>query len=248
MAFVSKALVGGIAGVVALLGASGAALAGGDVGKPAISANWSGIYVGASAGYGWGESTMDFRPSGFGNVGSPSIDGPVMGLHAGIQHQSGRIVGGLDVTLLKSGISGSSPDFFPTNEITTAIDRLLMINAKLGVTMDNSLFYITGGFANGAVSSRLHLIADPSTFVFSHETMNGWNLGAGIEYRISNTVVAGIEYRHIDLGSVRADGFNTLGFTPSQVAHDVDYTADVVTARVTILLGRGDSAPSRPMK
>ena len=50
-----------IAGVAALLGTSGSALADGYGGGPAYaphSYNWSGVYFGSHAGWGWGDANI----------------------------------------------------------------------------------------------------------------------------------------------------------------------------------------------
>ena len=66
----------------------------------------------------------------------------------------------------------------------------------------------------------------------------GFNIGAGVEYAVTNNVYLGVEYRYIDLGK---ETYNHGAFTPAgaaaqTVTNAVDLTASQVTARLNFKL------------
>lgn len=247
-----KSIIRTLVGAAALL-ASGSALADGYADKsnrPVIAeASWSGLFVGAHVGYGWdGAASQDFRPAGvFPNNAAYAVDGWQYGVHAGAQHQYGRIVGGVEVSYSLLDVQGGGNDRVdPTAAHTTTIRNLLMVNGRLGLAMDKAHVYITGGYAGSNVDSKAFAIALPSQSIGETKWHGGWNLGAGVEYKITDRIVAGLEYRHVELNDVIHAGLNTFGAPVAPRNHVVDASMDLVTARLSILIGR--SEPSEPLK
>ena len=64
---------------------------------------------------------------------------------------------------------------------------------RLGVAMDRSLLYITGGYAGGELHPRL-FDAISGTFVQDNSWRNGYAVGAGIEYAFTPNVSVKAEY------------------------------------------------------
>ena len=67
----------------------------------------------------------------------------------------------------------------------------------------------------------------------------GFNVGAGVDYAVTNNVFIGIEYRYLDLGK---ETYNLGAFTPAggaakTVSNTVDLKASEVTARLNLKLG-----------
>ncbi len=94
--------------------------------------NWTGFYVGAYAGYGWGSA-----------IGG-NADGFLGGLQAGynIQVSSSVVLG------VESDITFTSID----DKVGTAkfgVDYLGTMRARLGYSIDRVMFYATGGLAYG---------------------------------------------------------------------------------------------------
>src|SRR5579872_6134260 len=77
---------------------------------PPAELSWSGLYLGAHGGYGWGRDPQSFNA--FGAVAPPFGDiasrGGVWGFQAGANWQSGAWVGGLEIDLSGVDIKGST--------------------------------------------------------------------------------------------------------------------------------------------
>src|SRR5262245_31065763 len=91
----------GLASGVALAMSAATASADGTYGGRVVAApyNWSGLYVGVNAGYGWADT--DWRgPATFFGVNTFSTDprGGLVGGHIGYQHQWGNIVAGVEAS------------------------------------------------------------------------------------------------------------------------------------------------------
>jgi outer membrane immunogenic protein len=133
----------------------------------AQSHNWSGFYVGANVGYGWGHADFSITPGGYW-VGDAdldgvtsaatrrsSIDGIVGGLQAGYNWQVGSLVIGVEADANLSKVSGgfSSPTFNGlysgtyTARGAAGSDWFSTIRLRFGFAADRALFYVTGGLA-----------------------------------------------------------------------------------------------------
>lgn len=192
-----------------LLGATGFAAAadpGVPMENPPAGYDWSGVYVGIQAGYGWGsndyryeDDRVDFEPDGF-----------LGGLTVGANWQSGSFVYGVEADISYSDVEGSvlSDDAAPcyVEGCTANIDWFATGRARLGYAVDNFLPYVTGGFAVGRVegSADLGACGFPAFCAFD-KTEIGWTAGFGIEWGLTQKLSLKAEYLHIDFGS---PGFN----------------------------------------
>jgi outer membrane immunogenic protein len=145
--------------------------------------NWTGFYVGAHAGYGWGETTF------------VDTDGWFGGGQLGVNYQfAPNWVWGVEADLSGADISGrntATTDAFKTDMFGTA--RL-----RLGYTVDRFMVYGTGGLAWANSKASFAGVSDKSTNF-------GWALGAGIEYAFAPNWSAKLEYIHADYGSDNYD-------------------------------------------
>ncbi|WP_428030721.1 outer membrane protein [Ancylobacter sp.] len=166
-------------GLVALMAAPATAA---DMSYPAPAAaayapvqafTWTGFYIGANAGYGWG--TADY---------SPDVDGFLGGLQAGYNWQgAGPLVLGVETDIQYADVSSSvfTLDYFGT------------VRARLGYAFDQVMVYGTGGFAyGGGTYERFGLSNDRNHF--------GWTIGGGAEYAIDRNWSVKGEYMYVDLG------------------------------------------------
>ncbi|MCS0493809.1 porin family protein [Ancylobacter sp. MQZ15Z-1] len=192
-------------GLVALISAPAAAA---DLGYPAPAApayeavmpfTWTGFYIGANAGYGWG--TADW---------SPDTDGFIGGIQAGYNWQgAGPLVLGIETDLQYSNVESSvfTLDYFGT------------IRARAGFAMDQFLVYGTGGFAYGSGTYEVGGLKDDNTHT-------GWALGFGGEYALSNNITLRAEYLYLDMGS---ETYNTVagpadvGLTTNMLRAGINY-------------------------
>ena len=174
--------------------------------------NWTGFYLGAHAGYGWGQDPMSDEVFG-GKSGGPlraGIDsnGFVGGFHAGANLQFNSWVSGLEIDLSATGIKGSttslSSDGLSAETFTDKFDMLGSARARLGyLVRPNVLLYGTGGL--GWTRVTLEDVFTDSFGTSGSSSPNwkfGWVAGAGGEFRLwdSNWLVR-VEYLHYDFGN-----------------------------------------------
>lgn len=206
--------------------------------------NWSGIYIGANAGWMQTDSSTSWpnAASGLTQSFEHSNSNGVLGGHFGIQQQYGNVLLGLEF----AGSGGKNswdagapntgcPNVGFTCESST-LGGLYQAGLRLGFTSGNWLLYGTGGFASGAISTRSTNRATGVLFDSTSERHNGWYLGGGVEYGLTRNIVLGLEYQHISLDGQRhlspADPIGVLSNSRT-----VDADADVVRARLTWLVG-----------
>lgn len=185
----------------------------------AATYNWSGAYIGAQAGYAWGDARVGqtFAPGSFDNYGwgySPS--GGFGGLYAGFNHQfDGGLVLGIegdysfasvkDTTLYRA-LGVDDPAFGGVLEL----DSVGSVRLRAGYAMDRWLPFVTGGLA---VASYKHTTVDipGGPYADAKDTIAGYALGAGAEYAVTDNWVVRGEYRFADFGrhtSVRHSTFD----------------------------------------
>ena len=140
----------------------------------AVAPSWTGFYVGANIGGGWGSRNVDYVPNdpaavvlfGPGFNGAPpsasfTSSGVLGGLQLGYNWQFNRnwLIGletDFDWSGIKgSGLSGGVVSLGPSPFTATADEHIKWfgtVRARLGyLPADNVLAYITGGFAYGRV-------------------------------------------------------------------------------------------------
>jgi outer membrane immunogenic protein len=173
---------------------------------------WSGFYLGAQLGYGWGDTEASSGPlPGFNQSYAYSPDGWLGGVHAGYNWQASNLVIGLETDIELADISGSGVGTLGSGH-TTDIDWVGSFRGRFGFAADRTLFYLTGGLAYGDVA-----IAGPGYGYSS--TRTGWTLGGGLEHAFLPNTTARLEYRYTDLGS---DDFSSPGAIDSS---DVTFSA-----------------------
>jgi opacity protein-like surface antigen len=250
----------GIVCAAALVGPVAAA----DMGMPlkapgyAPAFSWTGTYVGANAGGIWG--TYDFSPTTTNNitgaVGAPVVGGlnnssAIGGFQAGYNWQVGQWVLGLEqdyqFTGLKQTTTFAAPAglFAAGDSLSVKTDYLAATRARVGMAWDRALVYAAGGLETGQFDVSSTYVArgaggSPALgFTDADKLHFGFNVGAGVDYAVTNNVFIGVEYRYIDLGK---ETYNLGAFTPAgaaaqTVSNTVDLKASEVTARLNLKLG-----------
>ena len=150
---------------------------------------WTGFYVGANAGYGWG----NVNANGFANVGD--LDGFVGGGQVGYNYQMGQFVLGLEADLQGADLSSGNN----LGALRVKTDYFGTVRARAGVAFDRFMPYITGGWAYGNVKTSIPALAWSS----DRSHTGGFAVGGGLEYAVTNNIIAGVEYLYVDLGEKR---------------------------------------------
>jgi outer membrane immunogenic protein len=199
--------------------------------------DWSGIYVGANAGYGWGNANWIvsdptssflyfFSPSGAPGIFSTQPAGALAGGQIGINRQIGHYVFGVEVTGdwsgLKQSLTGPFGPAYFDDVWTTKLNDLETLTGRFGYAVDNWLFYGKAGGATGVVS--VSAVSGPSAFppeagTFSQSArLWGITAGGGIEWGLTPNIVLGVEYDFTRLFPRQSNGFaHSPGFTPAGI-------------------------------
>ena len=180
--------------------------------------DWSGVYAGVFAGVGFTSSDWD----GFDDDDTPanrtdideSLDDTAfaLGALAGINFQHDDMVFGLeaDIAWLDSD-KEENLDGAEGLDLTSEIEFLGSLRARLGLAADRTLFYITGGLA---FADAEHTWDDEGFLDDAPaETVDldfGWVIGAGIEHAWTDNWLVRLEGLYFDLGS--EDGHTTHVF------------------------------------
>jgi outer membrane immunogenic protein len=159
--------------------------------------NWSGVYVGAQAGYGFSGNAdyiYEDDPDSSYNY-QHDVDGALAGAYLGYNYQFGNgVVLGAELDAAWTDIDGSgatadSGDYSSRTEIDwTAAARL-----RLGYAFDRFLPYISGGAAFAGV--HFDEFNDGDFYSGEDFTAVGWTLGAGAEWAVTDNWVLRGEYR-----------------------------------------------------
>lgn len=156
--------------------------------------SWTGLYVGAQVGYGWGTTDAKSGPvTGYDQSYSYDTNGWVGGVHAGYNWQLQNLVYGIETDLEASGIGGSGIGSLGFGH-NTDISWIGSTRGRLGIAYDRTLFYATAGLAYGEVKID-------KGFASYSDVRTGWTVGTGIEHAISDRTTLRLEYRYTDLGS-----------------------------------------------
>jgi outer membrane immunogenic protein len=175
---------------------------------------WSGLYAGIDGGFGWGSAHLAaaLDPDSF--AGRFDVAGGFAGAHIGYNWQRDRVVFGIEADFHSAGINGSKTfseggapasqgGAFATAE--TSLNSFGTVRGRLGYTLENTLFYATGGFAFGGLRDKLILVNPisgiPTTIAANNQTATGYAVGGGMEFYFDRSWSAILEYEHIDLGS-----------------------------------------------
>lgn len=190
-------LLSGVAalGLIAVAGAATAAdlpSRKGPVVAPIVYApafTWTGFYVGANAGYAWGNVNAGaFRLARTVSIGD--IDGFTGGGQVGYNYQMGQFVLGVETDIQGADLSASNGfgDRVRTEYFGT-------VRARVGVAFDRFMPYVTGGWAYGNVKTSIVGLGSTDK---THT--GGYAVGGGLEYAFTNNWSAKVEYLYVDLG------------------------------------------------
>jgi opacity protein-like surface antigen/outer membrane protease len=211
-----------------------------------VAYGWTGGYVGAQAGYSFGDNTATFTffPDVFGAFGLPPTTslrsgGVTGGLQWGYNYQIGKVVLGTESDISwvdrRAGAGATGFDLAGTPFSSVMIQKLDWLGTsrvRLGVTpFDRLLVYATGGVAYGHVTAGTTMSFPTITYLNEQSRLQvGWTAGAGAEYAFTNALSAKIEYLYYDLGGATVVGLPNPINPPFETHTHFDMTGHVVRA------------------
>lgn len=156
---------------------------------------WTGFYAGANAGLNFGQFT-DGGQSFFNNA-----IGGLYGVEAGYNYQSGAFVFGGAADINFGSVNGTSSPF-PGANATGNVTGDGTLRVRFGYALDRALIYITGGYAGANMKGSVADFRNGGT-VFSSESnyLNGFTIGGGLEFAVTNNISIKGEYLFKDFGS-----------------------------------------------
>ena len=250
--------VASCAAIIGIGASSVVPAAAGDLDRPAIAnygaRDWSGLYVGVSAGE---MSTSDIGggfvfPAAAGNSfivpGNTKFTG---GGHIGIQHQMGNFVFGVEGGFKHRfgsdfastpGLGNAPPvgcNAATVFSCQARLDEVWQGGGRLGYATNNLLFYGIGGVARADIQTQAQTIATGALLAQGTGTHTGWYGGGGVEWAFNKNVILGLEYTHYD--------FNTQVHDTGGNSRFVSANADSVMGRLSFKLGR-EPVAHEPLK
>jgi len=152
---------------------------------------WTGFYVGANAGYGWGNVNAGDTFFGGRTISIGDVDGFIGGGQVGYNYQIGQFVVGAEADIQGADLNSGSSVF--GDRVRT--EYFGTVRARVGLAFDRFMPYVTGGWAYGNVKTTVGGLGSTDK---THT--GGYAIGAGLEYAFTNNLIAGVEYLYVDLG------------------------------------------------
>jgi outer membrane immunogenic protein len=210
--------------------------------------NWTGFYIGAHVGYGWGDlawidSDTSLAPDPGADTGGPetlmnqSQGGVIAGGQLGYNRQFGHFVLGAEGEFSYSDVSESSstgviPGDISKDHFETNHDWLGTIGLRVGFACHHFLFFAKGGAAFTHQEYSLDhtlLLAGTVDRFRADETRACPMVGGGVEYAFTCHWSAKIEYSHLFLGAESIDGTNVeVGTGAEPESYQIDTNQDTV--------------------
>lgn len=153
---------------------------------------WTGPYFGVQGGGAWLDG--DFSAGGL--SASEDFDGGIFGAFVGYNWQFSNgfvagIEGDVDYNWNEETLGG----------VDIGTDWSGSVRARVGYAFDRALIYAAGGWTvtNAYVDGG---------GVDEDETFNGWTIGAGLDYAVTDNIFGRLEYRYNDFGDKDIAGVN----------------------------------------
>jgi len=186
--------------VFCILGLTAAGARAADV-TSAPGYDWTGFYLGAQGGYGWGQADYEYRETAGSSSTSIDNNGFVGGGTLGYNFQTGDFVFGLEADASYANVSGDEK----SNQAPCYVEGCSAdVNwfgtgrARLGYAFDNVMPFVTGGVALAGIEGKADLGA--CGFVGNcgfDDTRWGWTAGGGIEWGFAEHWSAKAEYLYV---------------------------------------------------
>ncbi len=166
-----------------------------------------------------------------------SIDGFMYGVGVGYDVAVGGVVLGAEAELSTSTaeteiVDGDLEDLGFGAQLETGRD--IYVGARAGIlAAPNALLYVKGGYTN----ARYNLLADNGTSEIETDLdLDGWRVGAGAEYAVSENTFVKLEYRYSKYNEGEFD-FNDDDFFDTDTGESDRFDADLDRHQVAVGVG-----------
>lgn len=167
--------------------------------------SWTGPYLGAIIGYGWGE----FNTAN----GSLNADGVKLGVYGGYNFQmDNNVVLGAEADLNWDDFTGYNSAAGRATQNWDSTARL-----RAGYSFGRVMAYGTGGMAFSGATVDSGNYSDSANHF-------GWTLGAGVEAAVTSNITARLEYQYAD--------FNNQTYETPAGSTSIDMNTNTIRAGV----------------
>lgn len=169
--------------------------------------SWQGFYFGIDGGQNLGSFSPVFGTGATATTVNLDDNSWFVGGHAGYLLQSGMFVFGPEIGVqywdFKSrGQLAPAVGAAPAVLLQERVDFVAYANMRVGLALSSVYVYATGGAAWAHVKGEVINLTSLDTV--NEQSLLGWNVGVGAEYKITPSIVLGAEYRHYDFGKVQS--------------------------------------------
>jgi outer membrane immunogenic protein len=203
------------------------------VAAPAVY-NWTGFYIGGHIG--GARSNVDWTffsgtvSERFSQDASSWIGGGQVGF---LWQWTGNWVIGAEVSYSATDLNETSTAVLLADRSRRSeIDNLLLVTGRLGYASDRWLTYVKGGYATARVKFDTFITSTGQPTTTSRDRENGWTVGAGFEYAITNYVSLGAEYNFVRLNIDDRNQQVFPGFAAPETVTDARADIHAVWARL----------------
>lgn len=191
---------------------------------PVVADSWQGFYFGLHAGQNLGAFSPIFGTGATATEVNLDDNSWFVGGHTGYLLQSGPVVFGPEIGVQYWSLKSRS-QVAPAVGLTPAVllqeqvDFVAYANMRVGFAISSVYVYATGGAAWAHQKGEFINLAAIDTS--NAQSLLGWNVGAGAEFKLTPNLSFGAEYRHYDFGKVSAANpvLNTL-VAPDKMTND----------------------------
>jgi outer membrane immunogenic protein len=163
---------------------------------PELVPIWTGVYAGVQLGGAFGNTNLSIPANGYN--GSWGNNGVIGGAHIGYNYQLNTVVLGVESSFDLLSVQGSEANYtaFAPNALNGSSyhNYLVSIDGRLGYAYRNLLFYGIGGYA--FLSNNSALTFNGIQIGAVSNTVNGYDVGGGVEYAINDRWSVRAEYRY----------------------------------------------------
>jgi outer membrane immunogenic protein len=165
--------------------------------------------------------------------GDETLDGVAYGIGAGFDFDLGGFVAGVEGEFTESSGKQESQESIDV-PIDTRVEtgRDLYVGGRIGfLASPNALVYAKGGYTNTSIEADVN---DNVTNFELDTDVDGWRLGAGVEYVLREGMFGGLGSGAFAKVEYRYSNYNTL-----DVSNDADIETDIDLDRHQVVAGIG---------